>query len=183
MPASTNRSPSIPRLAARLTGVYVAVWLLCLANWMWIQFDAPVATWLQAVVFAASLPISLGWIRWAMRSARQTTLRACVVSTLAYVLLWQLVVFVLDSVEWNGARKLAADVGTFGLFFVGLAWLIWAIDRAAQRREARRRRNGLTCRSSWQPQRHHESMTFQATGESTIHSIRRRGTTGGGTKS
>jgi hypothetical protein len=106
---------------------------------MWIQFNTPVVSWMQMAVFAASLPLSLGWIRWAMRSAGQQTLRVCVASTLAYVLLWQLVVFVLDSVEWNGARKLAADVGTFGLFFVGLAWLIWAIDRAAQRREARRR--------------------------------------------
>ncbi len=139
MQTSTDQSPPVSRRAARLTGAYIAVWMLCLANWMWIQFNAPLATWFQAVVFAVSLPISLGWIRWAMRSGGQRKIRVCIVSTLAYVLLWHLGVFVLDWIEWDVARTHLARVGTGGLFFIGLAWTVWAIERASQRREARRR--------------------------------------------
>ncbi|MEO8494990.1 MAG: DUF4159 domain-containing protein [Planctomycetota bacterium] len=139
MQVTTDQGLRIPRLAALLTGAYFAIWMACLANWMWIQFNTPVVGWLQTAVFVASLPISLGWIRWAARSARQRKLAACIVLTLAYILLWHLGVFVLDSIEWDVARVRVAQVGTAGLFFVGLGWAIWAIERAAQRREARRR--------------------------------------------
>ena len=139
MQASTNRDTQIPRLAARLTCAYAVIWSLCLANWMWIQFDTPVINWLQAMVSIASFPISLGWIRWAARSARRQPIHAFVVFTVAYVFLWHFGVFALDVIEWDVMRTHLARVGTVGLFFVGLAWAVWAIERASQRREARRR--------------------------------------------
>ena len=139
MPASTNRAPQIPRRAALLTGAFVAIWMLSLANWMWVQFQAPVVVWLQTAVFIAALPISLGWIRWARRAAGQTRIYFCLALTFAYVLLWHLGVFVLDALEWDVMRTHLARVGTAGLFFTGLAWSIWALERASQKREARRR--------------------------------------------
>ncbi|MBC8356760.1 MAG: DUF4159 domain-containing protein [Planctomycetes bacterium] len=139
MEAANNRALQISRRAAQLICAYAVIWLLCLANWMWIQFEASVVSWLQAIVFVASLPISISWIRWATRPSQRQTQLVCFVLTVAYVLLWHLGVFSFDAVEWDVPRTHLARVGTAGLFFVGLAWSIWAVERASQVHESRRR--------------------------------------------
>lgn len=59
--------------------------------------------------------------------------------TIAYILLWQFGVFIFDTIEWDVPRTHLARIGTAGLFFVGLGWSIWAVERASRRHEARRR--------------------------------------------
>ena len=131
-------SLSIPSHRLRLTGAFGIVWAICLTNWMWIQLDWQVVTWCQAIVFAASLPISIAWIRWARSPKQRHPITLCIVLTIAFVFLWQLSVFSYDLAEWDIARTQLARVGTAALFFVGLAWIVWGVERASQQFESQR---------------------------------------------
>lgn len=62
--------------------------------------------------------------------------------TAAFVAGWQLSVALFD---WTGlyeARTWAARIGIAGVFFAGLAWLIWAVELVTARLESNRRRDG-----------------------------------------
>jgi hypothetical protein len=139
MSATDKHSPQLPKRSTSLTAVYAIAWGICLANWMWIRLDWSVVTWCQAIVFFTALPISVAWVCWAWNQRRREPITLCVVLTIAFVLLWQLGVFALDFAEWDVARTQLARVGTAGLFFIGLAWIVWGVERASQRYEAQRR--------------------------------------------
>jgi hypothetical protein len=70
-----------------------------------------------------------------VHSFRLTTRRAAVATGL-YVLLWQGTAHVL----MPHARS-AALLGLGGMYLIGLAWIVWAIERAAQRFEKARGQN------------------------------------------
>lgn len=59
--------------------------------------------------------------------------------TLALIVVWSLVVFVLGIPGWATARAYAAQLGTVALFFAGLGWTIWAVEKTSARFEAVRR--------------------------------------------
>ena len=139
MPSTDQRLPQLPRSAAKLTAVYGVAWCICLANWIWIQLEWPAATWCQGIVFVTGLPIAIVWLRWAWNLRRREPVIFCAVLSAAAVLLWQLGVFAFDLAEWDVARAQLARLGTTALFFIGLAWIVWAVERASQRCESRRR--------------------------------------------
>ena len=133
------KPPPIPQRALQLTVAYTVLWAICLANWMWIQFNWLVVTWFQELVFFASLPIAVAWIRWVTRPTRKRVVTINIVLTIAYALFWQLSVFACDLLALDLLRTYCARLGTAAQFFIGLAWTVWGIERISQRYEWRRR--------------------------------------------
>jgi hypothetical protein len=63
---------------------------------------------------------------------------------------WQLALAAADWAVWDAFRAHLARYGTVGLFVLGLSWVVWCVDRAAQRLEARRRK-GSPKERTWNP--------------------------------
>lgn len=60
--------------------------------------------------------------------------------SVAFIVLWQLTVFVCGLADLPVARIYAARVGVTGLFCLGLGWVIWGVEQASARYEATRRK-------------------------------------------
>lgn len=134
-----------------LTAVYVLLWFVAVADWLWFnQFASTVLRidWgslrvefqpVYWLVFAASLPICAAWFFWALKKQPPSQLRRLAIASLLYPFLWQFAVFfAADAANWSNwdgfdtLRAQLARLGTAGLFFLGLFWVIWAIDRGSR---------------------------------------------------
>lgn len=71
-----------------------------------------------------------------MRHLRLTPWRAAA-ATLLYVVLWQAATHGSPDAHF---RATAGSFGLAGLYALGIGWLVWGLERAAQRIDARRRR-------------------------------------------
>lgn len=127
----------ISRSAILITIGYLAVWLVAAVTWKY--FDRvggtlgrilPYAYW---TVFSLSWPVGIFWIV-TCRSRAGAVIRRMVASV-AFVLWWQWSVFATDALDWAATRATLAVWGTAALFFLGLFWVIWAVERAARRHE------------------------------------------------
>ena len=121
-----------------LTIAFAALWLICLADWMWSQW-LPNTHWLYVVVFPLSLPIFGYWGFKLARGPRATRIQRSALASLLYIPTWQTSVFACDVLDWYELRANLATGGTWGLFFIGLAWAIWSVDRESQKLERERR--------------------------------------------
>ena len=74
-----------------------------------------------------------------------------ILGTLAYVASWTGCMIAADALAWQAVLRWLAIYGAIGLFFIGLAWTIWGVERAGQRRQARRRALGRAPRRIWYP--------------------------------
>lgn len=122
---------SRPLLVATL--VYTAVWLAALLAW---RMEAGLPAVVLAAAFAPAIPLAIAWTR-ALRTSRDTA-GIGQVATLFYVYLWTLAVFAFDALA---LRELAGGVlfaGAFGLFFIGLLWVVWFLERGSRRIELAR---------------------------------------------
>lgn len=61
-------------------------------------------------------------------------------ATLLYLGLWPAAVWAAHENEWSGSAEALTRLGLGGLFLIGLMWLVWLLERSAQRIEARRAR-------------------------------------------
>ncbi|MDP6556812.1 MAG: DUF4159 domain-containing protein [Pirellulaceae bacterium] len=122
-----------------LTLLFGVAWLLVWASWLWVPWERAWLFALQATVFGASLPIAIAWLDWCRRRQRKRNISTCIVVSCAYLVLWQLGLFLFSHLDWPAAATLLARVGTAGSFLIGLAWTVWVIDGAGQRRERLRR--------------------------------------------
>ncbi len=167
---------TFPAKLVKQTAIYVAVWVLCLTDWMW---GRSIETWWRAwpegIWFALSVPLSAYWIAWAgwlcrMEDGDNASLNALrriagdvgpatseqpsdesaflirrnLVWSVAAIFLWQVSVFFSDALDLPHARVGLATWGTWSLFFLGLVWVVWFVERASrfyeeQRYERRRR--------------------------------------------
>jgi hypothetical protein len=75
--------------------------------------------------------------------------KTCLKLTVAFVVLWQVAVFALGLLQWHVAQTCTARVGLAGLFFIGLGWAIWAIERASERFESQRRAQRAANKVAW----------------------------------
>ena len=139
MPSTEPRSPRPPRWALASTLAFSIAWLAVWGSWLWIPWERTWLLALQIVVFGSSLPAAIAWVLWCWRPPRKPTISVYLVSTWCYVVLWQLGLFVLTHLSWPAGTTLVARLGTTALFLIGLAWTVWLIDRAGQRRERQRR--------------------------------------------
>ncbi|MGC6564020.1 MAG: DUF4159 domain-containing protein [Akkermansiaceae bacterium] len=110
-----------------LTGIYAFLWCL-----LWLDANVFFRLSLKtlAVGFLTVIPVCYYWIRRHRHSSlvvRRAILTAC------YIPLWQLAVQLpLANYSYSLSSKISA-AGTGGLFFIGLAWTVWWIDRESKR--------------------------------------------------
>lgn len=155
---------TFPAKLVKQTTIYVAVWVLCLTDWMW---GRSIETWWRAwpegIWFALSVPLSAYWIAWAGwlcrledgdnanlvalrriageistatfdQHADESTflIRRNLVWSVAAIFLWQVSVFFADALDLPHARVGLATWGTWSLFFLGLLWVVWFVERASK---------------------------------------------------
>lgn len=137
--------------AVLLTAASALAWIVCVADWLWFnRVDGIVlrVEWgqllfeLQPIYWAVFLPplfISAFWLLWALKKQPRSHLRVLVIASVAYPFCWQLAVFAAgnaaDWTGWTGFDTLRAQLARFGtaaLFFIGLFWMIWIIERGSR---------------------------------------------------
>ena len=114
---------------------YAAVWLAAALAW---QFARVVPASLLGVVFAGSLPVAAALLFFAFFRRPCVPVAKSFAASIAFVLWWHLTVFVADFLGWHSLRGGLVTLGTCGLFFIGLVWVIWLLERAAHFHRARR---------------------------------------------
>jgi hypothetical protein len=77
-------------------------------------------------------------ILWAARSGRKLSAGVWFVLSVYYLVWWQLAVLGAGAAVWDVTRAQLARYGTVGLFLIGLGWVVWLVERASKRYEARR---------------------------------------------
>jgi hypothetical protein len=106
-----------------------------------------ISQWLLLAGFTVALPVCFLWGRW---SVKQSNVVRWVVGSVVFVVLWQACVFFFDwgaTVDrnhadgWLSMRAQTAWLGLAGLFCIGLGWVVWAVERVAQRYESERLAN------------------------------------------
>jgi len=136
---------TFPPKLLKQTAIYVAVWLLCLADWMW---GRSIETWWRAwpegIWFALSVPVSVCWLSWAgwkcgTEQDRSTFLvRRHLVWSVVAVFAWQLAVFFADACDLHAARVALASWGVWSFYFLGMLWVVWFVERASHFYEEQR---------------------------------------------
>jgi len=117
---------------------YALVWTFCTVLWrMWPE--TPVVFF---AVFVLAFPLGLAWVNWIRTRWRSpgenAKIQSAAAATWVYLLWWQLAVVVTD---WGGLhdwRTSIAYYGTGWFFLIGLAWLIWWLERSSRRIEIER---------------------------------------------
>ena len=115
----------------QITAGYLALWLLCLLDLRTTQW-LPAAV--QLLIFAAAIPLLIYWWRYSGVGTDRIDKQTWIVATIAYVLLWQLALFLLDWLILDSVRASLARWGTVLLFTIGLLWVVWYVERESKRR-------------------------------------------------
>ena len=152
----TDKFPGLASRRLQITAGYVVLWLVFLADWRWSQWIWP---WLQAAVFGTSMPVCGWWVlRFRARRA-ENAIAYSAVRSLAFVPLWQLSVFAADLLEWTSVRANLARFGTAALFFIGLGWVVWFVERASEKFDRAR----LKARADqWKPNAPHGRRSLES---------------------
>ena len=124
------------------TAVYALVWLGVILDLM--AFDQ-LDVWVRLLGLLPGMVISAFWIQWARR---ESPLTLGIVATAAYVPWWAGLVVLADWLVWDGLRVTMAQLGLGGIYCVGLLWVVWGLERAAQHYEVLRRQKRLQTQSS-----------------------------------
>ena len=133
----------VPGWARAGTAAFLVLWLVVLADWMWAG-KLPLAV--TAAVALLSIPPGVCWIRWARQPERRSALLSGTVATIIYPVWWHAVVMTAVVLEqwlpaWGMVRARAAQLGTAALFFIGLAWVVWVLERGSAWHAARENRD------------------------------------------
>lgn len=131
MSSSAYATPGLRRATLGYGVSWGITWLAWLA-WR----DMPLV-W-SAVVFAASVPLGIAWLRRIPELRRQTPWRASLVSTGVGLAWWQLAVFASDACGFDGAARTLYQIGLGSTFLVGLGWVVWWVERRARACDERR---------------------------------------------
>ncbi len=139
--------PGSPRspLPWRIAGVVLAgLWLWLLADSLWVhalEFHLPRAAFL-AIQWSGFSGVAALLVLWLIRLAcgnQATRDKLWLAATVAYIPLWHWLVFAADQAGLDGLRVMLAQGGLGGLFCVGLAWVVWLLESAAERVRRRKR--------------------------------------------
>lgn len=125
----------VPGKLIRQTKGCAALWLVALILWRvgdWLPL------WLLAIAFLPSLPLGIAWLRQLRLNRDCDPVTRSLVLTVLYPFWWQLAVFLCDLFGLYDARSSFTTLGTWGLFFIGLVWLVWWLERSSQRIEQAR---------------------------------------------
>lgn len=130
------------RQPAVRTAFHAVFWCL-----IWLDANA----WLRLpqgvhfIGFLSAIPVCWYWIR-RYKNRPKPVFRA--VLTVAYLPAWQLLAFTPLLFSAYGLAASLAATGTFGAFFIGLAWAVWWIDL-----ESKRKVPLESGRGAWDPRR------------------------------
>jgi len=119
----------LPRITLGYAGLWAVVALAQLSDW--------IAPWIAMIVAALSLPIGAIWVRWA-RQPGMPTITLAIVLSLASPLWWHAAIVTADTFGFESLRTGIATLGAIALFFLGLAWLVWGLERTSRRFELQR---------------------------------------------
>ena len=126
----------------------ITIGYLCL--WLAVLLDLRTTQWtpapIQLVVFLAAIGFVFYWWRQSGAPKDQVPYRRWLVATVGYVLLWQLCMFLLDWFYFSSVRASVARWGSVALFFIGLLWAVWYVDRESRKYSVRQ-----TDQDSWHP--------------------------------
>jgi Domain of unknown function (DUF4159) len=125
----------LPDKLIRWTRAYAVVWLIALIVW---QVGDLLPGWLLAVAFLPSLGFGITWLRQFRTGPQSTPLVRAIVVSAVYPFWWQLAVFSAELFGLYELRAGLATAGTLGMFLIGLAWLVWAVERESHRIEQAR---------------------------------------------
>ena len=131
----------------QVTTAYFAVWVVCLLD---LRTTSMLPVGMHLAVYAAAVPLTLYWYNVSARGNDRIEKQSWVVLTVGYVLLWQLLLFVLDWLVLDTLRALVARWGTVLLFLIGLLWVVWYVERETRAR-ARLAISDPEGRGTWDP--------------------------------
>ena len=162
---------TFPLKLLKPTAIYVVVWALCLADWMWARSSETWRVWPEGIWFALSLPLTAYWIAWSgwlwrmegdefvvpplggatksddaedrLKAELRTDdsaflVRRNLVWSVSTIFLWQASVFFADVLDLPATRVGLATWGMWSLYFLGMVWVVWAVERASHFYETRR---------------------------------------------
>ena len=58
---------------------------------------------------------------------------AAAILSVAFIPVWQFSVFMLDVLEFAETRAMSARIRTAVTYFIGLAWVVWGLERTARK--------------------------------------------------
>ena len=122
----------LPRRLVRQTLGYAALWLVALILWRVTDW---LPNWLLAVAFLPSLPLGIVWLRQLRANGGRDPMARSLVLTGLYPFWWQLSVFLAEFAGLYEVRAALMSTGLFGLFLIGLAWMVWWLEGASRRIE------------------------------------------------
>ncbi|NQT39555.1 MAG: DUF4159 domain-containing protein [Planctomycetes bacterium] len=127
------------KLWAALAGLYLIAWLPVRVDQIWFEQLGTRVHWAVAL---GALPLGILWLAWAAWSVRRMNVAVAFFASVLYVTWWQLAIVAAHWMVWDTLRANLARYGLVGLFLLGLAWVVWFVDRATRRHEAQRRAAG-----------------------------------------
>ncbi|MFP6703734.1 MAG: DUF4159 domain-containing protein [Planctomycetaceae bacterium] len=140
------------RVAMKVTAVVASLWVLATADWLWFRPDSDglLTRVLRFLVFVAGALLALGWAAWASLERTSRPRHSCAAFTAAFVVFWQMFVYVCDALAWHVLTTQAARIGTALMFLIGLMWVVYGVEMASQFYE-RMRRESADSLSDWNP--------------------------------
>ncbi len=117
----------------RVTLGYIAFWALMVLA----QLADFMPMWLVMIVSLAAWPLSYIWIRWAKRPDKPA-IALPVVASLASPLCWYALLSMAKTFQFDALASGLTMLGCIAWFVIGLAWLVWALERTSRRFELAR---------------------------------------------
>jgi hypothetical protein len=114
-----------------------SVWLLCLLDWrgaMWLPL------WLDGGVLGVAAVAAIVWLAIGRKLRTSAAPRFWLRASTAYVTTCSFGVFLAHQLVFDEVRASLARMGMVGAFLIGLAWLIWILERYAAAYDKARRR-------------------------------------------
>jgi len=131
-----NASQPPSRFLIAATAVYAPVWLALWFAWLSIR---TLPGWLAAIGFSVALGLSGPWLWKAWKSRVTRPVFGLAVASVAFIFAWHWCVFMADLMDWPNLSRSSAQFGLAALFFIGLAWVVWGLEKASDRYQRRRR--------------------------------------------
>lgn len=104
----------------------MVLWLFFVLEWLWAHSMSDLIRW---VVFTLGAAGAIAACFWAWPMGRMTRAIVC---SLAVVFIWPLPVFASDFFGWSSLAQTCASVGMAIVFFTGLAWAVWGVERGSR---------------------------------------------------
>jgi hypothetical protein len=119
---------SAPRWLTISTVVYALAWVGLWFAWLMIR---TLPTWVPTLGFSTSLIVVAPWLWLAWNVRRERPRFSLAIGSIAYVFVWQWCIYITDLLALEATSKSIFQIGLAALFFIGLAWVVWGVERAS----------------------------------------------------